>query len=209
MRIISRIAKALCPSLRCRTDGVDPEGVQSPHPSHAQEQFLADSRPCVAAIQTRRQRRSDSLFSGTFASRRSSVVRPTPTRQTRAMQRAGGRLDRDQERLPVRTAHALDRQEVEIGVQVVLLLPPVGVERLTEVALGVKQADGDQGDPQVAGALQMIAGQHAQAARIDRQALVQPELGGEVRDRTSPRIEACTAPQLSLSFKYSVSRRNA
>ena len=41
-------------------------------------------------------------------------------------------------------------------------------------------------DAQVAGALEVVAGQHAEAARVDRQALVQPELGREVGDRPRP-----------------------
>ena len=58
---------------------------------------------------------------------------------------------------------------------------PVGVEALEEVALGVEQPDGDQRHAQVRRALQVVAGEHAEAARVDRQRLVQAELGREVR----------------------------
>ena len=63
---------------------------------------------------------------------------------------------------------------------------PVAVEALAEISLAVKQADADQRNVQVRGALDVIAGQHAQAAGIDRQRLVQAELGREISHRTRP-----------------------
>ena len=98
------------------------------------------------------------------------------------------------QRLPVLPVHALDRQELEVGVEVELLLPAVGVERLAEIALGVEQADADQRNAQVAGAFQVVAGQHTQAARVDRQALVQPELGREVGHRPRPQNRGVDRP---------------
>ena len=81
------------------------------------------------------------------------MVRPTPDPPDPRVQHAGGRLDRDQQRLAVRPGDALDRQQVGVGVQVEFLLPAVGVERLAEIALGVQEADSDQRNAQVAGAL--------------------------------------------------------
>ncbi len=66
------------------------------------------------------------------------------------------------------------------------MLPALAVEPLAEVALAVKQADADQGNVQVRGALDVIAGQHAQAAGVDGDGFVQAELGREIRDRPRP-----------------------
>ena len=52
-----------------------------------------------------------------------------------------------------------------------------------EVALRIHESDADERHAEVAGFLAVIAGQHAEAARVDRQRLVQRELGREVRDR--------------------------
>ena len=64
-----------------------------------------------------------------------------------------------------------------------LLLPAVGRQALVEVALRIHEADADQRHAEVARFLAVIAGQHAEAAGVDRQRLVQRELGGEVGDR--------------------------
>jgi hypothetical protein len=63
------------------------------------------------------------------------------------------------------------------------VLVAVDIEMLTEVALGIEQPDRDQGDAQAAGALHVVAGEHAQAAGIDRHRLVNAELGREVDHR--------------------------
>ncbi len=51
-----------------------------------------------------------------------------------------------------------------------------------EIALRVHEADADEGNPEVARFLAVIAGQYAQPASVDRQRLVECELGGEVGD---------------------------
>ena len=75
-----------------------------------------------------------------------------------------------------------ERQVEEVVLGVALLLPAVHGEVLAEVALAVHQADADERQAEVAGALQVVAGQHAEAAGVDRHALVQAELGAEVGD---------------------------
>ena len=70
--------------------------------------------------------------------------------------------------LPVGAAFQADRQVVKVVVLVGFLLPAGGVEVLAEIALLVEQPDADQRHAQVAGGLQVIAGQHAQAAGENR-----------------------------------------
>ena len=52
-----------------------------------------------------------------------------------------------------------------------------------EVALRIHEPDADQRHAEVARLLAVIAGEHAEPAGVDRQRLVQRELGGEVGDR--------------------------
>ncbi len=80
----------------------------------------------------------------------------------------------------------LHRQQPVIDVEVVLVLPAVPVQPLPEVPLVVVQPDPDQRDPEIGGALDVIAGEDPQAARVNRQRLVQAEFGGEVRHRPRP-----------------------
>ena len=55
-------------------------------------------------------------------------------------------------------------------------------DALAEVALGIEEADADEGQAQVAGLFAVVASEDAQATGVDGQRLVQAELGGEVGD---------------------------
>ena len=83
--------------------------------------------------------------------------------------------------------HAVDggqghRVGVEIGVA--LLLPTVDRQLLAEVTVAVEQADADERNAEIRCGLEMVAGEHAEAARVLRQRLGDAELGREVRDRS-------------------------
>ncbi len=85
--------------------------------------------------------------------------------------------------MPIGILHGDQREGIEIVDGIALLLPSVGIQHLTEVALLVEQAEADQRIILVAGRLEMIAGENSQAARIDGQTLGEPVLGGEVGDQ--------------------------
>ena len=71
---------------------------------------------------------------------------------------------------------------------VVLLLPALGRDALAEVPLRIHEADADERHAEVAGFLAVIAREHAQAAGVDRQRLVERELGARsTRRRSAPR----------------------
>ena len=63
-----------------------------------------------------------------------------------------------------------------------LLLPAVAGEGLAEVAVPVEQPDADQRYAEVAGGLEMVAGEDAEAAGVLRQGGGDAELGREVGD---------------------------
>ena len=107
---------------------------------------------------------------------------PTSARQTRMATSSPARSTRH--------AHPGVGEPERLGVHVeaVLELPAVGVELLVEVALGVQQADADEGHAEVGRRLEMVAGQHAEAAGVLRQRLGEAELGGEVGDRAERRV---------------------
>jgi hypothetical protein len=94
-----------------------------------------------------------------------------------------GALHPDRDRVPLGIEHRADRQAEQVVDRVLLLLPAVGGERLVEVALRVHETDADERHAEVAGLLAVIAREHAQAAGVDRQRLMQRELGREVGDR--------------------------
>ena len=130
--------------------------------------------------------RSPGGFPSTSESSRRRVARPprAPGGDAEALT-ADGKLHG--QGLVTRSDRAAERQQLEVDMAVALVLPALGVDPLLDVALAVEEADADERDAEVGGALQVIPGERAEAARVDGDRLVQRELGREVRDR--PRVE--------------------
>ena len=95
-----------------------------------------------------------------------------------------GQLDGHGQRQPVLVLDPAERQPREVVVGVVVFLVPVGVDRLAEVALAIEEADAEERQRHVARGLHVVAGEHAEAARIDAERLVQAVFRTEVRDRS-------------------------
>jgi len=76
-----------------------------------------------------------------------------------------------------------DRDIGPVGLGVALTLAAVGPQRLAEVPVGVQQADADQRHAEVGRRFQVVAGEHPESARVQRDAGVQPELEREVGDQ--------------------------
>ncbi len=77
---------------------------------------------------------------------------------------------------------------------VAFLLPAFGGDVLVEVTLRVHEPDTDERHPEVRCLLGMVARQHPEPAGVDRQGLVQRELGGEVSDGVPRQIGKRTGP---------------
>ena len=185
-RTNSSAAKALWPSFRWATPGVYAERAQRPRPADAEQQLLADAGPLVAAVEPRGQLAILGRVAFDVRVEQQQGAAPDRHRPDPRRDRAGAGLDADGDGAAVLRRRRPDRQRRGVDVEVLLLLPAVAVEALPEVALVVVEADADQRDAEVGRALDVIAGQHAEAARVDRQRLVQPELGREVGDRPRP-----------------------
>ncbi len=89
-------------------------------------------------------------------------------------------MDGGHTRIPILPANEFKRVVFRIDRGIPFLLPAVFGEVLLEVALLQKEADRREGNTEVRGRFRMVAGQYAQAARIDRQAFVDAELHAEV-----------------------------
>ena len=81
----------------------------------------------------------------------------------------------------------LDRHHRRVVVRVELLLHALGVDDLAKIALLVQQSDPDNGNVEIAGCLQVIPGQDAQSAGIERQRGAEPEFHAEVGDAAQGR----------------------
>ena len=108
-------------------------------------------------------------------------------------ERHAGQVDLDPHALAGRQGHHVG---VEQGVA--LLLPAVRVEALAEVAVAVEQADADERHAEVARRLEVVAGQHAEAARILRHRLGDAELGREVGHEIERAVALGLEPAVAL-----------
>ncbi len=95
---------------------------------------------------------------------------------------AAGHRDRDGGPGAVLVAEQADRQLVGIEDGVLLQLPALSRERLLEVAGVVEQTDAYEGYAEVAGGLEMVAGEDAEAAGVLREHRADAELRREVGD---------------------------
>ena len=92
--------------------------------------------------------------------------------------------------------HELERQPARVGRRVVLDLAIVLVEPLLEVAAAVEEADPDERDAELRRGLEIVAGENAEPAGVDGEALVEPELRGEVGDEEVGRAAPAPPPRL-------------
>ena len=163
---------------------------QGPHAADAQHHLLADSHVVVAPVQPSR----DLPILG-------AVLRDVGIEQIQGhtsdldAPEAGQHLvprqgDTHQQRGTVRARFGNQRQVVKIVFRIAFLLPAVHVQVLTEVAFAVHQADAHQRQTQVAGRLQVVPGQEAQAAGVDRDAIVDAKLRREIGDAALARGRA-------------------
>ena len=88
-----------------------------------------------------------------------------------------------------------------------LALTPGG-DLLVEVAVPVEKADADERNAEIGGRLEVVAREHAEAARVDRQPLVEPELEREVGDeQVVGKIHARQASRVRLREATAILRR--
>ncbi len=133
--------------------------------------------------------RSAGRFAGRCASRSRSGVRPTLTRRTSRWTSRSPILTVTIGETPAGVGRTSTGQVERIDDRVALLLPRVRRERLPEEPLAVEDPDADEGHAEVARGLEVVAREDAEAARVDRQHLGQPELRAEVRDAVASRRE--------------------
>jgi hypothetical protein len=93
------------------------------------------------------------------------------------------RRARDTHLVAIRLHRDRERRIARVDRRIRGDLLAVAIDDLMKIALPVQQADGHERQIQVAGGLAVIACEHAQAARIDRETLVPTVLGTEIGDQ--------------------------
>ena len=158
-------------------------GPQRPHAADAKQQLLLEAPVAAAAVQRLGHPTGDLVVAGHVRvqqqQRDPADLRPP---HVGLEQPAARQVQLDHARAAVGLAQQRQRQPVRVKDGVLLLLPPLPVERLAEVTGLVEQTHPDDGHAQVGRGLEMVAGQDAQTSGVLRQDVGEPELGAEVAD---------------------------
>ena len=163
--------------------GHDAELSQRAHTADAEQQLLIDARVRVGRIQPLRQ---GAVVGGVLLQIRiKQIERDAADLCLPQVQiyRTAGQVDDDFDRSACVVLHLRNRQLLEIEGVVLRFLPAIFGDALAEIALQIQEADAGKWQAHVAGFLQMVTCQNAQAAGVHRQALVQAEFEGEIGDR--------------------------
>jgi len=157
---------------------------QRPDPADAQQQLLLQPVLAAAAVQAVGDPARQLVVLrhvGVEHQERDATDVGLPDR--RVQHPATGQVDAHPDGRAVRLAEHAQRQTVRVDERVGLDLPAVPRQRLVEVPGAVHQADTDDRDAEVGGALQVVAGQDAEATGVLRQHRGDAELRGEVGHR--------------------------
>ena len=176
--------------------GVDAERAQGAHAADAEHDLLAQAHLAPAHVEDAGDRPVGGVVERDVGvehqHRHAGPPAPsTPRRARRGPGRSMGTVSTP----PAGRLHGQDGQPREVVVGVDVLLEAVGVHRLAEVARAVEQAHADERHAEVARRLAVVAGEDAEAARVDAERLVDPELHREVGDRPRRAAAPCWAYQ--------------
>ena len=146
---------------------LDAERGERTHAANAEQQLLTDAMRAVAGVE-----RVGQPFGFEQVERDAAdVLAPDG-----CVNRVAVELDVDVHGLPHETGSRRIDRLVPLG------LPAGVVDALVEVAGAVEQPDADERDPELRRGFQVVAGEHAEAARVDRQLVGERELHREVGD---------------------------
>ena len=99
---------------------------------------------------------------------------------------------------------------LDVGGKIVFLLPAARIQPLTEIAIAVEQADSDQRNTEIGGALDMIARQYAKSAGVKSATDSWiPNSAEKYATGRGRRTLACVAAHVRSAFTYFCMRRYA
>ena len=163
--------------------GREVELAQRPHAADAEHELLVQAHLAAADVEDVRDRAVGVVVVGDVGVEQQDRDPADLDDPDGGEQLAAGQRHADRERLAEPVERAAQRQARELVVRVRVLLVPVGVDRLAEVALAVHEPDADQRQGHVRRGLHVVAGEDAEAAGVDAERLVEAVLGAEVGDR--------------------------
>ena len=160
--------------------GLDAQRAQRPHAADAQDQLLVQPHLAAADVQDVGDRPVGGVVHRVVRVEQQHRHAPDLDRQTATVTSRPGSSTVTVSGSPSRPRRARERQSGQVVVGVAVLLVAVGIDRLAEVAVAIQEPDADERQRHVAGGLHVVAGEDAEAARVDARAT----RGGRTRRRS-------------------------
>src|SRR5207249_543703 len=139
----------------------------------------------VARVETRGDQPVFGIVLGQTGVEKEERDAPDPRDANQEPHGPAAEVEHDDGRSSVRGLRKTDGQLVRIEFRVLLSLPPVGVEQLSEISFAIEEADAHERQLQVARGLQDVARENPEAARVDRKRFGQSELRRKISDSIS------------------------
>ena len=189
-----------------KTVGATPSAQQRADAADAEHELLAEPQLAVAAVERARDRAAGlgvavDVGVEQVEARAADIGPPDLRRDLLARE-----LDPDLERRAILgVALERHRQPFRVVGGIALDLVARDIEVLAKVPVAVEEADADERHAELGGRLQMVAGEHAEAARVDGQALVH----ARTRRRSTPPGSVRRRRVLSPTSRARAARRPA
>ena len=151
--------------------GPDAEGAHELDPAHAEQDFLAEAAIPVRLVQPGGDLAIVGGIAGRVGVQQIQLDPPHTHHPDLRMETPPRKLQQHFERRSALILDQLQRQRGEIVFGILGDLPPVPVDLLPEIPAPIQQSHAHKGNIQIACRFQVIAGQDAEPARINRQAL--------------------------------------
>ena len=170
--------------------GLDAQRSQNAHPTDAEDDLLGDALDAVDAVEAARDAPVLSAVLGNVGVEKIEAATSHGESPDAHEDITIGQLDTNAQLASVAVVNDLEGHRREICPREDDLLLALRVEELTEVTVAVEERDTDERHRDIAGTLDVVSSEDSEPTRVNRQALVEPELHREVRHRCRRREPA-------------------
>src|ERR1700674_2577802 len=186
--------------VQVKNSGSDAERFQSAQAANAEKQFLMHADAAVASVQTR----GHLAVLGSIAFHVGVEEKQITATHFHApyfcVNGAMAGIDLHHNRPAICPDGSFHSKLADIGLEILFVLPAIAIEALAEISLTIKQAHANQRDPEIGGALDVIAGQNSKSPGIHRKRFVHAKFGGEISHGTGSQHTRVARTPGSLRF---------
>ncbi len=169
------------------------ESFQCPDPTYAQQYFLLYPGIMVSAVQSRSDMPVLLNICRNIRIKQVKIHDADLYLPYRSIDSPSGQLHAYQHRLSIFTGNLGDRELAYVKCIEGSFLKAIMIYPLIEIALPVEQAHPCERDAEITGGFTMIAGQHAEPARINGQRLAEAVFCGEICHHVVAQFRICRA----------------